>query len=213
MPIRRPRVVVSSQVYSEQSRGSQHSEGVLPRKPEPSLGFHWLLLQTASVQVTGVQHRSTVLPGSVSHSVDFACLVESQGCSSLHISCTQHSSRLFPGLGSSTSFHSLDGKHSLKELHMCGLRHKLLRTTSLSVITESSPLYSKPLSLAKDLTVSVAFSTSSTTPPGTVSVKNPWPPPVKAKVTGFFLKEFAVTESSHVLPTTQSFEASSAVRS
>ena len=36
-------------------------------------------------------------------------------------------------------------------------------------------------------------------PPGTVSVKNPWPPPVKAKVTGFFLKHPVIPLDSNRL--------------
>lgn len=178
--MRRPRVVVSEQSYSVQSRGSQHSAGVLPKSPEPSFGFQ-LPLHTSSVQGWGVQQRSSVLPGKVSQSLDFTYLVLLQGCVSLHIKGMQQSSRVFPGAsGSSTGLKSLMGRHSLKDPQVLGLRHKFVRITSWSVTTASLPRYSKPLSLAKDFTVSVAYRTSSTTPPGTVSVKKPWPPPVKA---------------------------------
>lgn len=150
--MRRLRVVVSEQRYSVQSRGSQHSAGVLPKSPEPSFGFQ-PPLHTSSVQGWGVQQRSSVLPGNVSQSLDFTYLVLLQGCVSLHIKGMQQS-----------GLKSLMGRHSLKDPQVLGLRHKFVRITSWSVTTASLPRYSKPLSLAKDFTVSVAYRTSSTKP-------------------------------------------------
>lgn len=129
--MRRPRVVVSEQRYSVQSRGSQHSAGVLPKSPEPSFGFQ-PPLHTSSVQGWGVQQRSSVLPGNVSQSLDFTYLVLLQGCVSLHIKGMQQSSRVFPGVsGSSTGLKSLMGRHSLKDPQVLGIvvcHHSILAT-------------------------------------------------------------------------------------